>query len=157
VGGIGSALHWDGSAWRAVLLPKIVVQRPNYDPTTYIPNLVSIGMRAPSDVWAAGPNPDPSSNRTRKHVLWHWDGEAWKVVDASKEILPGGATQHWPGELWNNLAHQTPQLPEGHLYSDVQVLPSGDVWAVGGYESGSDEGYALAAHYSSMRGTKQCP
>jgi hypothetical protein len=86
-------LHWNGSAWRTIDLPK-----PNLDTGVSVTegDVLTVG---PHDAWASGvlfndgvlPGP----------VLWHWNGKRWRLVkvDSPQDSLTKLASDG-EGGLW---------------------------------------------------------
>lgn len=97
------------------------------------------------------------TNWESRSFVAHYDGATWQILPAGT-VMPQDSLKHWTGQNWN-AAGQVPSIPDGSLYLDVVVLPSGDIWAVGDsgygpYDVGdsSPGGYALAAHYKAGAG-----
>ncbi len=116
VGGGGTALHWDGTAWSSVA-------------TGTTAGLVSVHGTAHNDVWAVG------------GTVLHWNGIGWSELPCP--LLPytltsvfaisrtdvwvvgggNGSLAHWDGVRWT--LH-----PLGQMV-DVWAASSTDIWGVG--------------------------
>jgi hypothetical protein len=138
------ALHWDGSSWSQVTTPD-----PGGDSV-----LTDVSAVSGSDVWALGGGGGGS-------FALHWNGTSWTVVPLPD---PGGAqftdvtavsassvwavgsdessgvrqtlTVHWDGSSWTQVPSPDPggTAKDNLLYS-VTATSSGDVWAVGDYDT----------------------
>lgn len=66
-------LHWTGSAWQTVTLPP-----PPLDDGVRVAgqDVLSVG---PDDAWATGAL--AHQGILPGAVLWHWDGQSWRLVD----------------------------------------------------------------------------
>jgi hypothetical protein len=130
-------MHWDGRIWSTIEVPAKV--------TGHLSNVAAI---SPTDAWAVGDIlAVPPSGGKPQSVALHWDGTSWNSV--APNTIPEVATSRW--------TKQRPAQLEGLPYSDFDILPSGDLWTVGGYDGGysSKEGYILTAHYTATN--RSCP
>jgi hypothetical protein len=83
--------------------------------------MFGISMRAANDVWAAGWYVDEGA--TDKPLYLQWDGAAWSIVDGP---VPDQI------ETW---------------IQDIEVVPGGDVWAVGQYRDIENRVHTLTMRY----------
>ena len=133
------ALHWDGVSWHTVDTPA------RYRFTRFY----AVAALAPDDVWAAG---DFFADIDGGALIEHWNGHAWKVVNAksdgqvqglagiaSDDVWAVGESgkvghdrpfaRHWVGTGWKRV--KVPfDIPHGWLTSVGAVSPT-DVWAGG--------------------------
>jgi hypothetical protein len=133
------AIHWDGSSWTDVDVPRLANRHHSLD------DLVAISH---DDVWAVG---DYRNEPGAFHaVTYHWNGSAWSHVDSPIEHMAGDSglddvaatgpndvwaiggvagggvvLMHWDGSQWS-LA-QPPPNSGGSL---VAAGPN-DLWASG--------------------------
>jgi hypothetical protein len=149
--------HWDGVQWSVV--PSSSAANPV---------LMGVGGSGPNDVWAVGMD----FNGT---LIEHWDGGQWSIVPAPNpgsqwdELLsvkafsptdawavgyyvgpnpPGHTfTVHWDGIAWTLVPSPSPGGLENVL-SNVEVLSSNDVWAVGWYDYPGGPTRTLVEHYT---------
>jgi hypothetical protein len=145
-------LHWDGAAWRSVVVPAPGVGANQ--------TLSAVAALAPNDVWAVGWYYEIGF-KLRALVL-HWDGIKWRAVPAAvpaggpntfatiaaagpAEIWAGGIAlqngtyvamvQRWDGTRWSVVP--LPPLPAGaSAIRALSVSPTGEVWAVGDTTAG---------------------
>jgi len=119
VGGGGTILHWNGTAWSAV-------------PSGTTETLSAPWGTGPDDVWAVG----------HGGTILHWNGSTWSPSDSgTTELMFGvwgsgpddvwatgwsGTILHWDGSRWS-------AVPSGTSNNLQHVWGSGpnDVWAVG--------------------------
>ncbi len=110
--------HWDGSRWS-------VVPSPNPSSSHYkINSIILQGIAASSatDIWAVGNYANYNSKKPFSFALIeHWNGTKWSIV-------PGAPTK----ALYTSL-------------SDVAVLSSNNIWAVG--DTGVYEGTTFTEHW----------
>jgi hypothetical protein len=157
------SIHWDGSNWTEVSLPK-----PHPNDTRS--RLTSVAAVSKDDIWATGTKEDSN------HMLsYHWNGKEWLIVDApryERDLLQAVAArtgnqgsraqaQVWAvGQFGGKMDPATNLIPtypllmhwEENEYNehkwnvalsleewsegvlnDVTILPNGNVWAVGHY------------------------
>lgn len=138
--GIASvALHWNGTAWRQVLVPAGGAW------------LQDVATVTATDAWAVGSYPfsDP-------HQPWilHWDGRAWTplafpdlaaaptdqigfglvVARAANKVWIAGYTGmptllHWDGQTWQRLPVPA-DIPPTDIFYGIAPLASGNIWAL---------------------------
>lgn len=109
-------MHWDGKTWS-------LVQSPSPSPSQA---LLSISAASHNDIWAVG---------LRHNLAQTPSGLQLKSSGS------GTLAMHWDGSRWD--AVPSPRITEEERFSDVAVVSSGEVWAVG--ESQND---ILAARFS---------
>lgn len=71
--GSGGVLHWDGTSWRGVSLPR--GRGASYS---------AISASGPNDVWLAGVRTGPligANTRGLSTAVAHFDGRRWTVMD----------------------------------------------------------------------------
>jgi hypothetical protein len=112
--GGGLAAHWDGSAWRTLVLP--VQDHPASETGGPYDTLNAVAGTSPTDVWAVGQAQDVPVSESRTLVM-HWDGRSWNRVD-SPNVLP---------EAGGGGVDDTLQA--------VAALAPDDAWAVGSFEA----------------------
>lgn len=99
--------HWNGTSWRIVASPTAGAFQ-NF--------LEGISSVSANDVWAVGNSAAQSEPPVAyKTMVLHWNGSSWTVVPSPSPAPDSG---------YNTLG-------------GVAALPSGQVWAVGDYNSGS--------------------
>lgn len=146
--------HWDGISWTASTVPAIASWG----------RLRSVAAASTDDVWAVG------SQSTGSLVL-HWDGLSWTEVDdtapanaqlfsidvrTSSDVWAVGFylppsfpsarqpfAEHWDGSAWTSIPTVAAPLLDGGQFSDVAIVGTDDVWAVG-----IDNYRPLAAHWN---------
>ena len=121
-------------------------------------SLRSVTAISRNDAWAVGVSLDPATG-TSGPLTQHWDGSAWSVVPAATGVVGSlhgvdavatddvwavgsalnavqGSTAvavHWDGDSWVRV--RVPKPEPGRFVStvltDVEVVRSDDVWAVG--------------------------
>jgi hypothetical protein len=106
--------QWNGSEWN-------VVPSPNPGGSANSNVLYGITAISTNDIWAYGSSLDIASDLESTLVL-HWDGNSWSVIPS-----PDTPTAR----------------PNTHFLQGGTVLPTGDLWLVGGY--GFLKSYALNA------------
>ena len=148
-----AAFRWNGSQWTQV-------PPPTGDPGSKI--LYGVDVLSANNVWAVGLNlPPGGQNRT---LVMHWDGGQWRFVPSPnvgafnntllkvKATSPNEAwavgfyydasqTRHtlilrWDGTQWNIVPSPNVGTGSNALY-DVDVVSSGEAWAVGEYYDGA--------------------
>jgi hypothetical protein len=141
-----SILHWNGATWSVVSFPP--------PPSDSYQVLKGISATSASDIWAVGYSQTSYFYGYRYAPLtYHWDGTRWNLIPnagttdeflfAVTAISPNdawavgdnGQTQHWNGATWSRVAAPFPGL--GGRFNGVAAASSGDVWAVGSYNDGS--------------------
>ena len=147
-------LHWDGSAWK-------LVKSPNPNDDNYLDRAAAVSS---TDVWAVGDQLDQSYNE--QSLIEHWNGTSWTVVAApatGAELRTAAAvsstdvwavatsqagktlTERWDGTKWSVVA--SPNVGTGfNSLEGVAALPTGEVWAVGTYDSGASGSRTLILH-----------
>jgi hypothetical protein len=128
-------LHWDGSSWKQVASPGIL--------------LSGVSTVSATDAWAVG---SCCGGRLVSSLILHWDGSSWKIVKS----LGGGSSVsgvsalsatdawavgssrskrslilHWDGRSWRQVASPNPST-HGNGLEGVSARSSTDAWAVGG-------------------------
>jgi hypothetical protein len=110
--GGGLALHWDGTRWQNVPVPKAPPVAETGGPYD---SLESVSASASDDVWAVGSSVNVPET-TSETMIVHWDGDTWSIV-RSPNVAPEPGT----GNVDNTL-------------SAVAAVASDDAWAVGSFE-----------------------
>lgn len=151
------AMHWDGSNWSRVAIP-----RPGT--ATWFE---SVTATAHDDVWASGIF--RTSDGRWKGLVEHWDGVAWSValrdargnefsaIDASDDthvwavsrgrMFAGqGDFAQWDGSSWETSA--PPDTGFLSSFTSVLAVSSYNVWAVGFRKSGNR---TLIEHWDGAR------
>jgi hypothetical protein len=95
--------HWDGSNWQ-------VVPSPNPGGSANSNVLYGVTSISADDVWAYGGSLDIDTDLQSTLVL-HWDGSDWTVVPSPDPV----------------------GKPDTDFLMGGTVLPTGDLWLVGGY------------------------
>ncbi len=146
--------HWNGSIWS-------VVSSPNQGTG----NNVLLGVTAVSstDVWALGYYANGSGGL--QTLTEHWNGSAWTIVGSpspgtnnnqllavtavsSTDVWAAGLyangtgaqqtlTEHWNGSIWSVVSSPNQGTLNNNLYS-LTAVGTGDVWAVGSYQTVSN-------------------
>ena len=125
------------------------------------------------------PHPSGTPLYIRQTLIEHWDGSSWSVVPSPNPagkpdvVLNGVAavsasdiwavghsgdpafapwqtlTEHWDGSNWSIIPSPSPGTYNGNDLYAVAAVSTGDVWAVGWYQSGptGQEGGALTMHW----------
>jgi hypothetical protein len=155
------AQHWDGSAWSVVSAPQ-----PGQSS-----RLKGVSALAADNVWAVG----YYVGGTTRTLIEHWDGTAWTVIPSPNtgdcanylqavsaiapndvwavgyyllcDATPQTLTMHWDGTAWTVVSSPNTGTLANRLTS-VAALSSGDVWAVGMYNQGSDDAIPLGLHWN---------
>jgi hypothetical protein len=154
--------HWNGAVWS-------VVPSPN---TGIGDGLNGVFALASNDVWAVGNYYNSISANT---LMEHWDGTAWSVISspspsstniwlggvsalASNDVWAAGSyfngsvfqtlVEHWDGAVWSVISSPDPGAGTSNYLSGVSALASNDVWAVGNYINGSNNGQTLVEHWN---------
>lgn len=114
--------HWDGTRWSvAAGLPRARGEQAS-EPLS----LFAVRAFSPTDVWVVGRySPVEQGESVSRDVFEHWDGHAWAVVP-------------WPVVL----SHYVDVVSSA--MQGVSGRSSTDLWAAGGYLSGSGERGAAA-------------
>jgi hypothetical protein len=141
------AQHWDGVAWSLV---------PTLNPSSDQDWFSAVAATSPNDVWAVGTQVTGSVLTT---LVEHWDGTAWSVspsqnpsstdnqLEGVSALSPtdvwavgvaivgveGTLTEHWDGTSWTVVP--SPNESQLNILSSVSMVSSGDVWAVGSFET----------------------
>ena len=155
--GGGAFAHWNGSTWTQVAGPS------------GLGFPVALSDDGPRDAWAVGFI--ITGYISISPQISHWNGSAWTLstgaaVTASAAVLRGvtslGPTnawavgsdgqnalvEHWNGAAWTRVAVPDPSNGLGSFLSAVAATPSGDVWAVGGFDNPAPQPRSLyALHY----------
>ena len=157
-GALGGAFaHWNGSSW------------------TQVPGPSGLGFTqalsddGPTDAWAVGFIVTGYASIGPR--IAHWNGSAWSVsggaaVSGSVSVLQGvtslgpanawavgsdgqsALVEHWNGTAWTRVSVPDPSNGLGSFLSTVAATPSGDVWAVGGFDNPAPQPESLyALHY----------
>ncbi len=122
-GGVGGALHFDGTTWTNVPFPSL--------PGGGVPEAAALWGAGTSNVWAAGPG-----------GILHWDGVAWTVAHPTTAahfqglggsgpadvwaVGDGGQIAHWNGSTWTGST-----APINATLHAVWAWSPSDAWAVG--------------------------
>jgi len=176
VNGVGTVLHFDGTAWSPVagattdldsvwaasstdvwFTGSTVVLRWNGSALSAVSNgfagpLLSVSGTSSNDVWVTGEN-------TNVH---HWNGTSWSTLTAGvgtsslMSVLAVGAGDDWvsdfmPGKEtahWNGSKWTTFKGSSGTGWSGMSPLSSTDIWAVGGSHVSHWDGTAWTAETS---------
>lgn len=147
--------HWDGKVW-------VVVPSPNRGDASTENRLTDIDVISAKDAWAVGWI-GGAGNR-RSNLTLHWNGTAWSIVsipqpgthqNALYAVSAVGAKQvwtvgnftdpdtnyktmafRWDGSSWKLVTTPNPASATAYnVLVDAAALKSGQVWAVGDYES----------------------
>jgi len=102
----GGVMRWDGTRWR--YLPRL----PGTGPGTDLTGMAVISAR---DIWVIGTRLLPHTVATFRTLAEHWDGSKWTIVPTPNAFK--GRTRN-------------------SVLSAVSGSSSGNVWAVGWYQSG---------------------
>lgn len=108
-------MHWDGKTWS-------IVQSPPPAPSEA---LLSVSAASSNDIWAVG----------LRHKV--------SQTPSGLQVEPEGSSTfvlHWDGSQWSTVP--SPRVAEGERFSDVAVVSTSEIWAVG--ESQTD---ILAARF----------
>ena len=147
-------LHWNGTAWRRVVLPSP-------DPDNPGRSLTGVAVISPRNAWAVGLSFASDTGPSQTLIL-HWNGTAWKRVKSpnrrGENFLQGVAAtstrnawavgsslngtayqtliEHWNGTAWRLVA--SPNLSStGNGLTGVAASSARNAWAVGAYDSGT--------------------
>jgi hypothetical protein len=92
-------LHWDGSAWKIVLMPLVNPSNVNNEF-----HFNAIKANGPSDVWAVGGKFVAGQVGTGATLIEHWNGTAWSIVPSpspgSDANLGGVTTSNAANSVW---------------------------------------------------------
>ena len=163
--------RWNGSRW--AVLPS-----PNVSPLDNV--LAGVDTVSADDAWAVGyaarVTPRGAFHRA---LIEHWDGSTWRVVPApqagtedndlwavtalsANNVWAVGnenvgrftfrpLVQHWNGRAWNLVRVPSPPLTGiGASLFGVAAASPRDIWAVGGYDTGT-RFQPLAEHFNGAR------
>jgi hypothetical protein len=148
--GMPEIARWTGHRWAHVPMPTTGPTFPR-----------AVDARTPADAWIVGSRDGFAGARAG---IWHWDGRSWNAVPlddgagvnselvavsaygardawaigASGTTPPRQLLFHWDGKDWT--AAPAPKPPGESELTDVTMVSSDNVWAVGGTTS------AAAAH-----------
>jgi hypothetical protein len=153
--------HWDGGTWSVVSAPQ-----PGQSS-----RLKSVSALSASNVWAVG----YYVGGTTRTLIEHWDGTAWTVIPspntgdcanylqsvtaiAANDVwavgyyllcdnTPQTLTMHWDGTAWTVITSPNTGTLANRL-TGVDAISSGDVWAVGMYNQGSDDAIPMSLHWN---------
>jgi hypothetical protein len=153
--------HWDGSAWGVVSAPQ-----PGQSS-----RLKGVSALSANNVWAVG----YYVGGTTRTLIEHWDGTAWTIIPspntgdcanylqsvtaiAANDVwavgyyllcdnTPQTLTMHWDGTSWTVITSPNIGTLANRL-TGVAAISSGDVWAVGMYNQGSDDVIPLGLHWN---------
>jgi len=164
--------HWNGIAWTQVPAPGY----GHADPMGYADTLLAaVAAVAPGNAWIVG---NTSFLGTPQTLVEHWDGSQWSVIaspvitggsgfeavaalnanDAwAVGFRAGGLpefsatsvtlTAHWNGNHWS--AIPSPNISNrSHRLTDVAIIASNDVWAVGYYRNMTELYKTLILHWN---------
>jgi hypothetical protein len=85
----GLALHYDGTSWVNVRLPKVKGSPKQ---------LSSVSVGSPDSAWAVGTN---GGSRQPYSIVEHWNGKLWSVVDSPDPLVElGGALTLSKRTVW---------------------------------------------------------
>lgn len=107
-----AVMHWNGTSWKRVMLPRVSVPRNGI----LVPgNIVAIGA---SNVWADALPINPAQGPVGATVLLHWNGRAWAWVKIPRNVaFPLALTQDGHGGIWLS-GYPSTQSVQGDLYHD---------------------------------------
>ncbi|HYO49240.1 MAG TPA: S-layer homology domain-containing protein, partial [Chloroflexia bacterium] len=153
--------HWDGSAWSVVSATQ-----PGQSS-----RLKSVSALSANNVWAVG----YYVGGTTRTLIEHWNGTAWTVIPspntgdcanylqsvtaiAANDVwavgyyllcdnTPRTLTMHWDGAAWTVITSPNIGTLANRL-TGVDAISSGDVWAVGMYNQGSDDAIPMGLHWN---------
>jgi hypothetical protein len=119
----GAVLRWDGSRWR--YLPRPAGTGPGT-------NLSGMAVISARDIWVVGTRLMPHTVEKFRTLAEHWDGSKWTIVPTPNAFK--GRTRN-------------------SFLSAVSGSSSGNVWAVGWYQSGPNgvDHSALIEHWDGSR------
>jgi hypothetical protein len=105
-------MHWNGTSWKRVMLPRVSV--PNN--AVLIPaNIVAIGA---SNVSADALPVNSAQGPVGRTVLLHWNGRKWAWVNIPRALaFPFALTQDGHGGIWLS-GYPSTANPQGFLYHD---------------------------------------
>ncbi len=141
-GGTPEIARWTGHGWADVSMPSTGPSFPR-----------AVDARSPADAWIVGSRDGFAGSRAS---TWHWDGRSWSAVPlqngagvnselvavsvhkegdawavgASGTAPPRQLLLHWDGTAWTSAP--APDLRAESELTDVTMVSSDDVWAVGG-------------------------
>lgn len=123
------ALRWDGKNWS---ISDLHAPEPGFKDAPHLDNLTSVAALSPNDAWAVGSyNPQlPTQTQAQVRTMaLHWDGVAWSFIPTPYR-------------------ETTAQYQDGinSLYG-VSASPSGQVWAVGSFSTGTTSSQTLVLRY----------
>jgi hypothetical protein len=159
-GGVrGMFQHWDGTSWTYIDSPY---------PGSSI-ELTGMTALASNDIWAVGLI--GQVGRTQP-LIEHWDGVAWSIVPSPettgtydwlfdvaavspdsvwavgmKDLGQTTLVEHWDGSTW--VVANSPNIGNDSALYAVDALPSGEMWAVGGYHADGSPGGTLTESFQS--------
>lgn len=133
VGSVGTVLHWDGQAWRSVVVPAAGTR-----------DLFDVWASGPSDVWVVG-----ADTASTGGITLHYNGTTWTAVPNGSSwdlngihglsaneiyavgdpdpVLGGpGEFWRWNGSTWTAMSNSV----NGQLWRVFAVSPS-EIWAMG--------------------------
>lgn len=137
------AEHWDGSSWQVVRVPQ--------PPQAHYSEFLGISAAGSDDIWAVGTKGKTISPAP---FIEHWDGSAWRVVDAALPPTTGslsdvvvlstrnawavgtvayplaGLIEHWDGHSWT-ISRSANDHRHSTILSGVSATAADDVCAVG--------------------------
>jgi hypothetical protein len=141
-------LHWNGTAWRSVVVPK------------HLDGIIGgVAATSASNAWAVG-----SPFVVGGPFILHWNGTAWRRVVIPKpgirEILSGVAATsarnawavgssfptergqpidtlilHWNGTAWKRVKSPTPNPRNNNFLKGVAATAARNAWAVGSFRT----------------------
>jgi hypothetical protein len=137
-------IHWDGAQWTKMRTPR-PLQTGGSD------QFEDVSASGPNDVWVTGATAIPSGEHvTFAPVVLHWNGTRWTriTITGSGQIYnavhAAGPADIWVGGVTSNgaaaLSHSTggsfqgiptPPATTGAVLADINVVPGGDLLAVG--------------------------
>ncbi len=142
---VGMALHWDGSTWTDIDVPRVGNRSHRLEDAAAISS---------NDVWTVGYYRNVAD--TYRAVVYHWDGSAWSRVGTPAEsiaqsflhaivalgpndIWAAGSINyseplflHWDGSGWDIVAG--PAGATGEIHALAAIGPA-DIWATGAFDS----------------------
>lgn len=159
--GLGTPIfteHWDGKAWRTVMVPT--------RPDVLSANLLGVSVLNQHDAWAVGSEQVVRGGEDQyPSIIEHWDGRAWQQAElpvdattlalmsvtatAPDDVWAVGSQNrqpvvlHYDGREWSVM----PGLPapeDGGEFNTVVAKGPHDVWAAG--DAGRASG-PLVAHF----------
>ena len=165
--------RWNGSRWA-------VVPSPNVSPLDNV--LAGVDTVSADDAWAVGyANRVTPRGVFHRALIEHWNGSTWRVVPAPPAgtadtdlwaVTALSATnvwavgnenvgrftfrplvEHWNGRAWTLVRVPTPRLTgTGASLFGVAAASPRDIWAVGGYDTGT-RFQPLIEHFNGDRWT----